>query len=134
MNRLGLCISLLMISFSSVSEVMRWTDEEGNVHFGDTVPVEHQESAEAVEHPPINTVAPEDNIRYQNSQVVQRYRAEDEQRAREARERQENPANKPEESSQSSEPAKLTREYCRNKFINTKALTECFHRVERQNQ
>ncbi|WP_143247511.1 DUF4124 domain-containing protein [Agaribacterium haliotis] len=118
----------LLLAMPLQAEVQRWVDAEGNVHFGDTVPPEHRDKSEAVEFQPLNTVAPETSVRDHNSRVVNNYRDQDRRKAIEAQQ-----PSKQNEQQAKGEPHKLTREYCRDMFTLTKARTECFRQVEKQN-
>ena len=121
----------LTLGFSSVcyADIQRWTDENGNVYFGDKVPPEHQDKAEVVTIKPLNTVAPDEAIRQQNTDAVNKYRQDAKNKEAISREQ-----NVKKDTSTQTVPYEETREYCRDVFKKTKERTECFMRYEdRQN-
>lgn len=127
MNRLYLSLSFAAfvstLACSASAEILKWVDEKGKVHYGDRVPPEYQQRSEVIENPEPVIVAPEPEIRQQNSAMVSEYKREaaiqDERRKKEA---------------QSFAPQKgdqgLSRQDCRNRYKNkVKARTDCFRAV-----
>lgn len=121
--------SVFVVTGAAFAETYKWKDENGKTYFGDTVPTKYADTAEIVESKPLNMISPEESVKVQNKAAADRLRREDAMK-NSARKSSSN-----EQSNKSSEPQKktwLTREFCRDTYVNTKARTECFHEVEAQ--
>jgi hypothetical protein len=116
-------LTLLLNSGSLFAEVFKWTDDEGKVHYGQSLPPEYAEQGERVQESPINTIAPEPEIKRQNKNAVQKLKTQDAARkTRDSQMRRDSEAS----SSESRISLEEARAACRDAHVLVKARTECF--------
>ncbi len=123
-------IAILLCCQASLAEVKKWVDDQGRVHFGDTVPPEYQERAETIEHSTVNVPAPEADVAHKNQQYQDKLQ----------REKQSQPGTSssvPQESSHEGEASDMqgedyvhSRSECRNLNLITKHRVACFRRAD----
>lgn len=114
------------------AEVLKWVDENGKVHYGDTIPEQYKDQAEVLEEDKVNVVSPEADVKRKNTTHVNKLRAEDAQRLREQKQQAKKAQREWQyKQKQESEKSTLSREECRNKYPNkVKLRTECFLQAE----
>lgn len=61
----------LMTAALAQAEIYQWTTPDGTVHFGDQVPVQHRDSARAVETTPPSPTRQDANTTREQSQRIQ---------------------------------------------------------------
>lgn len=118
----AMTIGLVLCASSAVSEskMHKWVDEKGKIHYGDRVPEQYRDSAEAmgaVDN--ISIVGPEAEVRRQNKQHVSQLR-------RETAQQKETKARAGKNDDNTTKPQKRSRSWCRDRFPNNvKLRTEC---------
>ena len=123
------CLLALSLGFSVHAEMVKWVDDKGRVHFGDSVPSEYAEKKEVVELGETTIIAPESAVKLQNTRHYRRLKAEDGDAARAKQKAEEQAAQ-----NRQYEQPKLTREMCRDRHgPNRVALrTACFRQAYEQ--
>ena len=126
---LATALWLILVSFSiaNASDVYKWTDADGRVHFGASVPAEFAEKAKKVETQTINTIAPEPAVKAENERAVRELKRQDAERNREMSRSNDHKA----PDSKVAEPSnpEAARAQCRDSYVLVKERTECFRRV-----
>ncbi len=112
---------LLILTFTANSpvtrsEIVKWVDENGKVHYGNSAPAEYSDAAEEVILDEINTVAPEADVRQQNRLHYNKLRQQDREAELAKRRAAEAAAETNNKAADSSENQKPTREMCRDMF------------------
>lgn len=112
----------------SWGDIIKWVDEDGDIHYGDRVPEKYKESAEVLHKDEVSVVGQEGDIKQQNKQYSSSLKQQDyEERQRKIRAQREAESNQTVSSG-------LTKEDCRNRFPNNvKMRTQCFLDVADQN-
>lgn len=122
-------VSLLFVLLSNftVAETYTWTDDQGKVHFGDTVPPKYKDAAKPLKLKPLNVSKPEERVRLQNQALADRLRREDGQKKTQTNQ---SATNKP----STNDTFRITKEYCRDLNLTVKLRTECFRKAAEQEQ
>ncbi len=135
--RIQTLFKLILISLvfqASAGEIVKWVDENGKVHYGDTVPDEYKDQSEVIQEDKVSVVSPEEEVRLQNkahAEDIKNRNAREKHQEEFNRQREVDLERKNKEASQSQRV--MTREECRDRYVKrTKALTECFRRAEEE--
>lgn len=130
---LTLFTALSFLALSSLAETYSWIDENGKKHFGDKVPPEYKDSAKQVDLPPLNTLAPETEVRLQNKAMAERLRREDGQKKGLAKQREQAAKRQALKNHAQSKP-KITKEQCRDQILTVKQRTACLRAAHENEQ
>ncbi|VUD59743.1 hypothetical protein TDB9533_02754 [Thalassocella blandensis] len=111
------------LASNSWSDIVKWVDENGDVHYGDRVPEEYKDKAEILEKDDVQVVGQDDDIRLRNKQYSNSLRQQDyDSQKRKASQRYSSGG-----SSSSSTSTGVSQEDCRDRFPNNvKMRTQCF--------
>lgn len=119
---MAVCYGVPGLMASAWSDIVKWVDEDGKVHYGDRVPDQYKEKAEVIEKDEVQFVGPEEDVRRQNQQYSSSLRQQD-------RAEQQRKNRVPYESNDNDgeHSIGITQEDCRNRFPNNvKMRTQCF--------
>ena len=122
----------LLTSGSSFAEIVKWTDDEGNIHYGEKAPPEYQAQSTKVEMDGVSIIAPEEKVRKQNEAFAkEQQREKDRNKLIELQQDKQEP---PQPAKMSEDEQRiLSREECRDTYsrqLQPKKLVLCFRRAE----
>ncbi len=132
LSAVSVCILLsLSVQCVSATEIVKWTDENGKIHFGDRAPIGNQETAEKIkiQHAPVNT--PEKDVIKKQTDYWYRQKIE-----KQKQQEKKIAAKKSAQDAQEKDSTKLDspedkRRFCRDTFShNVKMRTECFNSIK----
>jgi len=127
-----LLLGILVVAQMASAQVERWVDENGQVHYGDSVPEKYRKKAEEVELKPLPVVGQEDEVAQKNKQYTNKLKKEDAQKKADERRREAEAI----ENSVPQTQGPMTREQCRDTYgaRNTAQKTQCFQEAEKYYQ
>lgn len=122
---------LLVTAASSLAEIVKWIDDEGNVHYGEKAPPEYEAQSSKVKMDGVSIVAPEEKVREQNEAYAREQQREKDNKLIELQHDKQQPA-LPEKASDDTQRI-LSREECRDtysRYMQPKKLVLCFRQAE----